>query len=1551
MQTEIKEGHTVRKIRIQLFPVKTNEKMDELWLPEVAEGKYFFRENEFGKLMYIEGRQGEWYACALQTSSYFSYRQGNYREIRMPVGEGVMLCHKDRNYILIADLCSMDNVVFYNYRVSVSERLQLGKANDNDIIFKNPMVSRSHAVLEHDHGNWYIQDLHSTNGTYVNGERISERELALGDVINIQGVRMIIGRGFISINFCNMLELNGMKLLLMGQLEKAGSGHFGQETGGDGNRLFNRFPRRRLPFEPSPISIEAPPMSLNSDSIPLVLRMGGSMVMGGASALSGNYIMLLSSVLFPILTQKYSEKEKKQYEERRIVGYRRYLKEKNAEIEREKQYEEHVLKNNYPDLDTVIKYPEEGKKLWERRMTDDDFLNIRIGAGDMPMVAEVIYPRQRFSIEEDVLEQEMYHLAEKKVLLKDVPIMVDLIQDFVCSVKGTKQLSHSFIKRMVMMTVLLHSYDEVKLVFLAEREDLEGELEFIKYIPHVFDDQRNIRFIATEPSEAYHVGGVIKREIEEDIKKPRAIKEILKTHPYYVVFALSKRIFDSMEVLKDAMQQEKTCGVSVVTVFDDLPKECSLLFELRSVRENAIVYLRDISRDESRFVFDRYDEKQSRDSMKRISNISLKNIAQTFSLPKAVTFLEMFGAGRIEHLNVAKRWAENNPIKSIAAPIGVMSDGSLFYLDLHQEYQGPHGLVAGTTGSGKSEFLVTYILSMAINYHPDEVAFVLIDYKGGGLAGAFDDADKGIHLPHLVGTITNLDGSSIQRSLISIQSELMRRERMFIEAKRCSDEVTMDIYTYQKLYRNKVVSEPMPHLFIIADEFAELKQQQPDFMDQLISAARIGRSLGVHLILATQKPAGVVNDQIRSNTKFRICLKVQDKADSMDMLKRPEAAELKETGRFYLQVGYNEYFALGQSAWSGADYEPQDEVVSQKDDSLQVLDPAGQTILEVKPLVERRKTQGTQLAAIVKMLTEVSRSQNIVPRQLWTPELKKRIDLREIDENREKTEEIICTLGMLDDPENQKQLILNYNFEQCHHLLIAGEAGTGKTSLLQMILYSVSKRYSSGEVNYYILDYSSRMLKKFEQLPHCGAVLLEDDFPRLDSFFEIINKIVAERKRLFLELGVDNYTAAKKRKKLPLILVVVDNYSVLGTSKAGEKYSYSLQGYLKESANYGVKYLVTCNHLNELSSRIKQEFGDRLCLHLKDKYEYGEALNCRVSYIPPELPGRGLYYILEKPMELQTAMLCADLKDEERLEWLDQELLRMEEHYTGWERAVGMPVVSETATYEMFARQFPKGRIPLGYAMNNNKSVALPFKQFFKLSVYQGNEKGRIPILENLLMAVSTEGMKVWFIKKQTDSYADGKDFVANEKTRYISVNQGEVKQFCMDLKDEIVRRVEFRNAYCSANRISEDKEVRIEASRDYMCENTEALLILFEDFGDFCVKAGEDKMSTILFDKLLGAAGLNIYQIAFFRPEIPEEPKKGYLYSGYNPDGPAMLFGGLFGRQSAVLLPDELAEADREQPFNRCLMKYRDAYYVLTMPCGELQEEEQDPDSLDIFK
>ena len=305
---------------------------------------------------------------------------------------------------------------------------------------------------------------------------------------------------------------------------------------------------------------------------------------------------------------------------------------------------------------------------------------------------------------------------------------------------------------------------------------------------------------------------------------------------------------------------------------------------------------------------------------KVLANVPIKFEGGTRSLPNAFAFLEMYNVGKVEQLNAMYRWQNNNPIKSLKTEIGIDDLGKPIYLDLHEKAHGPHGLIAGMTGSGKSEFIITYILSMALNYSPNEVAFILIDYKGGGLVGAFENQKLGIRLPHLAGKITNLDKAEMKRTLVSINSELRRRQAVFNTVRDELGESTIDIYKYQRFFREGKIKNPIPHLFLISDEFAELKSQQPEFMDELISAARIGRSLGVHLILATQKPSGVVNEQIWSNSKFKVCLKVQDRSDSQEMIKRPDAASLKETGRFYLQVGYDEFFALGQSAWTGAPY-------------------------------------------------------------------------------------------------------------------------------------------------------------------------------------------------------------------------------------------------------------------------------------------------------------------------------------------------------------------------------------------------------------------------------------------------------------------------------------------------------------------------------------------------------------------------------------------------------------------------------------------------------
>lgn len=671
-------------------------------------------------------------------------------------------------------------------------------------------------------------------------------------------------------------------------------------------------------------------------------------------------------------------------------------------------------------------------------------------------------------------------------------------------------------------------------------------MDFVRYLPHFWDNQRKIRFLATDLPAAYAIGEYLRNETGSVIGSggdESSVNHYMKTHPAYVVLALNKRLYDSVEVLKELLFEEKYLGVSIITMFDELPKECTRIFQMKTGNEKHLTTsLLHFDKPPQAFTLDECSKARFEKSMKALANTNLKAVTSDYSLPKTLTFLEMFGVGRVEHLNVQKRWSESDPTRSLATPIGVGTDGELFVLDLHEKRQGPHGLVAGMTGSGKSEFIITYILSMAVNFSPDEVAFVLIDYKGGGLAGAFEDKARQIHLPHLVGTITNLDGAAVTRSMISIESELKRRQRIFNEAKSRCNEGTMDIYDYQRLYRNHQVEEPLPHLFIISDEFAELKSQQPEFMDKLISTARIGRSLGVHLILATQKPSGVVNDQIWSNTKFRVCLRVQDKGDSQDMLKRPEAAELKDTGRFYLQVGYNEFFALGQSGWCGADYIPRDEVISQKDESITVIDDSAQTLVSVKPKISATRSGVKQIVAIVQYLSNLAKREQLIPRTLLPPMLPTVLTYSGLEENSagEVPQGISALIGLTDDPEHQRQFNFEYDLQASHHLLLVGESGCGKTTLIQTMLYSLVERYTPEYFNCYILDFSSKLLSVFKQVPQCGAVLTEDDGRAIHRLFEMIAEESKRRQKLFAEAEVNSFEAYCKIERIPFILVVID---------------------------------------------------------------------------------------------------------------------------------------------------------------------------------------------------------------------------------------------------------------------------------------------------------------------------------------------------------------------------------------------------------------------------
>ena len=1531
--------------------------LKNILLPWPAKGNYYLDstdELQLGKYIYIEEAEGRWIIHSTKPAFFRNAQEQILYRAELTHGSTYILQNAGDDYTVFAEFYNERSNVFHNYRVERFTDITIGRTSNNDIQYTNPLVSILHTTLRWEKREWTIR---GDQGVYINNKWKKEAVLNPGDSVFIVGLRLNIGFGFVGIN-----DENG-RIKVSSKLRRLFPGDPGiypeiplleraEEP------LFNRLPRKREPLKAEPIIIEAPPMSLKNNGIPLILRMGGSMVIGTASMLAGHVTSMLSSVLFPVLSQKYSEKQRREYEEKRQLLYGKYLDDLELRISEEADREKTVLNKNYPMLSEILTFADKGTRLWERRKIDDDFLHIRVGCGSIPLIAQRVYPPRRFEMEEDNLLNRMYQIAEEPVTIQDAPIMTSLSEDFVCGVLGNKKLVSAFITRMIMRLVILHSYDDVKLVMLTKPGDIQGT-RYVRYLPHIWNDQRDFRYLAASTSEASQISEYLQKELEEDLRKPRDLKDILKERPYYVIVATDKKLFDSMEILKDVMRADKCCGVSVITAFDELPKECMKVFHLHRSGNHSVVHLNQIELPDDAFQMDEYDVKAAERCMKKICNISLRAITQSYSLPKMITFLEMYGVGNVEQLNPIKRWGENNPLKSLAAPVGVATDGSLFMLDLHEKYQGPHGLIAGMTGSGKSEFIITLILSLAVNYSPHEVSFILIDYKGGGLARAFDDKSRNLRLPHLVGTITNLDGAAIQRSMKAIQSELLRRQRLFNEAKSRLNEGSMDIYEYQKLYRNKLVEKPLPHLFLISDEFAELKKQEPEFMDKLISTARIGRSLGVHLILATQKPSGVVNDQIWSNSKFRICLKVQDRGDSSEMLKRPEAAELKDTGRFYLQVGYNEFFALGQSAWCGADYERSDAVIVHKDETVQILDSVGQVICRAGFEKKKEKPMGKQLDAIVRYLSELSVQNDYSAEDLWCEPLPTKLSPDELSARLQgiSVGQYAAEAGLIDDPENQRQLPLIYDFSKSENLLIVGEPGSGKTTIVQSMILSLVAKNSAKDINIYAIDFSSKMLRMFRKLPQIGEVFEEDDEACFKPLVDMLRSIVNERKQLFASLEVGSYEEACEIKKIPLILVFIDNFAGFINTKMGSGYQYELSSDLKNFSAYGVKFIITCSHLNEVSMKVRQEIGDRIVFQMRDKYEYGDALNCRCSYYPPQHPGRGLYCVEGRPLEFQAVMYWPELagvKRSQKIKAFIENLLSQNRENV---KARRVPALTEAGTYEEFMERIPMNRIPLGYTVQNPRAISLPLKQFSKLQLYFGNPESVVPVTENFLRALEREQMEITIVKRTENSCFGDKseNHVSGELLQHselITSSTNDLVNLWRRLAQEIKERQEILIRYCRENNLDAAKKDIYKETFNYMRENCRPICILFEEFSEFCLYT--DQASARVFTKLFELIrNYQIYIIGYFYPESRFYSGDA-IYRSFADEETVLLFGGRLTLQSLCELPREYASIDQVGAYDRFLMRYRDKYYPLYMPykeSGAEDEEAVEPDDRDIFK
>ncbi|MBR4345042.1 MAG: type VII secretion protein EssC [Lachnospiraceae bacterium] len=1155
---------------------------------------------------------------------------------------------KDETWFSIkVDEVGEDSTGFSKYllRRDKIQSLSIGSGSSCDIIYTNRFVSEKHAEIFFEGENTYVTDNNSTNGTFLNGRAVSQKvPVKYGDVIYVVGLKIVYLGQLIAIN--NPMGSVKVKLLdpvVIPEITDESEENEYEKV------YFLRAPRQLKNIDDESLSIERCAQQQPYKAQPLIFTIGPSFTMVipialaalmtgeggfGASSLVMSGGAAVMAAVWAIANNKYNKNEANKSEQSRKTTYIDYINRLEKKLTEKAEYNRGVLLEQYPSADEMLSFVGvKQSRLWEKSSAHRDFLSVRLGIGDIKAPNEINLPSEDLVSGYDPLNDLPDKLRKDYGTLKQVPVSVSLYDNRIVGIVSSDPAKRNALIRLFTLNLASNfPYTELRLCYAFQAKEYD-DLSFLRWIPHTWTPDGKLRMVASDSRSLgdvmYFLSDLFRERMEKENTNNSDKKE--KVLPHYVIFVTDISLIAGEPIAKFLMDPPADTGVTVVFCAESaerLPSKCNTVIS----DENGVAKAYTISTQEG-FSNGLNLDNVSLPAMdyfaRNLANFELRDTSGNSEIPDMLTFLDMYKVSKVEDLDIYHRWLENRTYETMKAMVGQKSGGRPVYLDIHEKYHGPHGLVAGTTGSGKSETLQSYILSMAINYHPHEVAFILIDYKGGGMAQSFEG------LPHLAGMITNLGGNGTTRALLSINAEIKHRQRVF------NDYKIKHIDQYIELYRNGEADEPMPHLIIIADEFAELKKEQPEFVRALVSAARVGRSLGVNLILATQKPGGVVDDEIWSNTRFRICLRVADKQDSNEMLKRPDAAFITGTGRGYMQVGNDEIFEEFQSGWSGAQYTPD---VPFDDGSKGFVRMVGITGKPEKIGNKKKKKSGdnlnkvTQLDEIVKYAGKLSAENNIEPlRQIWLAPLPGMLYLDDLDTEGLNTEHLAIPIGLADDPENQRQFTVSLDFIRDGHLLICGASGAGKTTLIETIVFSAANTYSADQVNFYIADFSGRTMSAFAGLPHTGAVCLEGEDEKIENVMNFIRDELERRKNVMSQKGIGSfrdYLAVEK--DMPMILLIIDNYAAFNESY--EEYDDLFVQLSREAAGYGIYLIFSCNNSSDLRGRIRQGFTKGIGMQLPDRFEYDSVIGMRTEILPDDrVSGRGL--IKEgNPLEFQTAL-------------------------------------------------------------------------------------------------------------------------------------------------------------------------------------------------------------------------------------------------------------------------------------------------------------------------
>lgn len=1241
----------------------------------------------------IQSQNGQW--SAQSDANVYLKKQDKQQEdmiYLMPL-DVITICDKKDDAELFCMEFSIDFVNKTNDfdRIISCEgrsELTIGGLKGCTIRVKDPVLSGDSIKLVRENKRWIVDARNARYGIQINGFPCRNKQLELQerDMITINGCSFYWSKEQLYTSMETEIETSLPMDKKLWQKNHLQYPKFVKSA-----RQQFVIPKEKIDILSPKSKPEEPKKNLVMTMVPMLVSMGLMVMM--RMSMGGNIMFVVMciamggvSVVMGIINYRNEGVQYRKNVVKRENDYNRYIAGQEEKIQELREKERIISRQKYPSVEEELSYVEDfDARLFEKQKTHEDYLFVRLGEGTVPSKCEIGYKEQEYREVDDPLMDYPAKLHEKYTYIEDMPVMLDLTKANAVGFLGDRTHLYQMTKNLILQFCIEHYYQDVKLYLLMGREDKQY-FEWARWFRNFREENGMRNFVYDDDSSKTMLEYLYAQLSEREKMKEKDIKEM----PTNIVFVYRSELLGEHPV-SNYLERASELGF-VFLFFEEFAEKVNPYCSKRIFldKNEYTGYVQDIMDGEQiqHFKYSRVPIEKAEQAALKMACVYVDEVSLEASLTKNITLYQLLGIMNVYDLDLTQRWNNSRIYDTMAAPLGVKSGDEIVYLDLHEKYHGPHGLVAGTTGSGKSEILQAYILSMATLFHPYEVGFIIIDFKGGGMVNQFRN------LPHLNGAITNIDGKEINRSLSSIKAELRKRQRLFAEYE------VNHINDYIRLYKQGVTKQPLPHLILIVDEFAELKSEQPEFMKELISAARIGRSLGVHLILSTQKPSGVVNEQIWSNSKFKLCLKVQNQSDSNEVIKSPLAAEIREPGRAYLQVGNNEIFQLFQSAYSGAPV-PNGAMGEAKRFRISKVELSGrrEIIFEQKPTEE--KGGETQLDAIVDYVEEYCKRNHIerLP-DICLPPLPEVLPYTM--EGYESTGTDICVpIGMYDDPENQYQGIMDVNFSQ-GHVFVIGSSQYGKTNLLQTMIRGIVEKYSSSRVHIYILDFASMIMKKFSSLRHVGGVISITETDKMKKFMEMMTEELHNRRNKLSELGLSSYSAYLEagETEMSQIIIMLDNMAAFKENYIS--YESELLKLAQDGAAVGICLVITAQQTGNLGYKYVPYFPQKIAMYCNSSGEYS-AMFERCKLAPDAIPGRCIFNKDKESYEGQSYLAFPAEKEMERVKEI-QTLVDTVNANDNGNGARRIPVMPEIVTKEVL-REYLSGErtayaIPLGINYN-----------------------------------------------------------------------------------------------------------------------------------------------------------------------------------------------------------------------------------------------------------